>query len=241
MKKYIKTQIFSEQIKTYIQELKTARKQAKVRKEETKSALKNATKETPKEELKFLKASFLQAKIRYKAEKSAWKAARKILLPYLLEEALEQATNDAQSKKDKVKGKPSSSRKEKKANTKGKIVLKRNSEEIVNDEPSLQEKADNTTSDAVAPTPETSHDKLTVIEGIGPKVATILNDNGIYSFEQLATFTAVSLKDILKQNKIKLADPTTWAEQASLAAQGKMEELANLKKELKHGKKVSEQ
>lgn len=241
MRKYIKTQVFSEQIKTYIEELKTARKQAKTKKEETKSALRSATKETSKEELKALKASFLQAKIRHQAEKSAWKAARKILLPYLLEEALEQAANDAQSKKDKVKGKPSSSRKEKATNNKGKIVLKRKSEETINDESSLQEKADNTTSDVVAPTSETLHDKLTVIEGIGPKVATILNNNGIYSFEQLATFTADSLKDILNQNKIKLADPTTWAEQANLAAQGKMEELANFKKELKHGKKVSEQ
>lgn len=79
-------------------------------------------------------------------------------------------------------------------------------------------------------------DNLTLIEGIGPKIARVLNDNDIYTFRHLATLSIDSIKDILQKNNLKLADPTTWATQADLAAQGKIEELKALKKELKYGK-----
>ena len=227
MRKYIKTPLFSEQGKAYIQELKTAQKQAKINKKEAKEALKKASDDISKDDFKGLKIIFLQAKIQYKAEKAAWKAARKILVPYLLEEALEEVvkTNKkAQNKKD-ADCKPSSPHKGKRKNA-PKIVLKRYAPSVEEEKPAVAE--------------EEKADKLILIEGIGPKIAKVLNENGIYTFKQLATFSADAVKAILLKNNLKLADPTTWGTQAGLAADGKMEAFEALKKELKHGKKLSE-
>ena len=81
-------------------------------------------------------------------------------------------------------------------------------------------------------------DDLTIIEGIGPKVAAIFAEAGISSFADLAKKIKEELEAILVPNgAVYVAmDPTTWAEQAQLAAEGKMEELETLKKELNGGK-----
>jgi predicted flap endonuclease-1-like 5' DNA nuclease len=79
---------------------------------------------------------------------------------------------------------------------------------------------------------------LTVIEGIGPKIREILSHYGIGTFQDLATRSSDSIRDILKSNGLGFTDPSTWAEQAHLASIGKMKELEVLKKELKHGKRV---
>ena len=81
-------------------------------------------------------------------------------------------------------------------------------------------------------------DDLTIIEGIGPKVAAIFAEAGISSFADLAKKSKEELEAILDPNgAVYVAmDPTTWAEQAQLAAEGKMEELETLKKELNGGK-----
>jgi predicted flap endonuclease-1-like 5' DNA nuclease len=81
-------------------------------------------------------------------------------------------------------------------------------------------------------------DDLTIIEGIGPKIAETLVKNGVTSFKQLSLLAADYIKDIMLKNNLRLADPTTWAEQARLAAEGKMEALETLKKELKGGKRA---
>jgi len=80
--------------------------------------------------------------------------------------------------------------------------------------------------------------KLTIIEGIGPKIQELLNNAGIINFEQLAAATPDQLKDILVAagSRFQLHDPSTWAAQAKLAAAGKMEELKVLQAELKGGK-----
>lgn len=81
-------------------------------------------------------------------------------------------------------------------------------------------------------------DKLTLIEGIGPKVAGIFADAGIKTFADLASKTKEELEAILDPNgpAYVAMDPTTWPQQAKLAADGKMEELEKLKEELKGGK-----
>ena len=81
-------------------------------------------------------------------------------------------------------------------------------------------------------------DDLKKIEGIGPKISGVLGEKGILTFSQLAKKTQVELKTILVDAKIRIANPTTWPEQASLAADEKWEELEKLQDELKGGRRV---
>ena len=81
-------------------------------------------------------------------------------------------------------------------------------------------------------------DDLTIIEGIGPKVAAIFVEAGIKTFADLAKKSKEELEAILDPNGAAYVamDPTTWAQQAQLAADGKMDELQTLKDELNGGK-----
>lgn len=80
-------------------------------------------------------------------------------------------------------------------------------------------------------------DDLKRIEGIGPKIAGLLNDAGIHTFAQLSKSSAKKLADVLQAAgaRFRLAKPKTWQEQAKLAAAGKDEELKKLQDELKGG------
>ncbi|WKS95332.1 50S ribosomal protein L21 [Riemerella columbina] len=81
-------------------------------------------------------------------------------------------------------------------------------------------------------------DDLTLIEGIGPKVAEIFAGAGINSFADLAKKSKEELEAILDPNGAVYAamDPTTWPQQAQLAADGKFDELETLKGQLKGGR-----
>jgi large subunit ribosomal protein L21 len=83
-------------------------------------------------------------------------------------------------------------------------------------------------------------DNLTLIEGIGPKAAEALIAGGIETFAKLAATSAADVKVILdaSTNKVQHLDPTTWAQQAQLAADGKMDELKTLQDALNGGKAV---
>ena len=78
---------------------------------------------------------------------------------------------------------------------------------------------------------------LTLIEGIGPKVFQFLQDAGISTFAQLAASDFDTLKGILSANSFKFANPTTWAEQAQLVVDGKLEALEVMREKLKSSKK----
>ena len=82
-----------------------------------------------------------------------------------------------------------------------------------------------------------SADDLKKIEGIGPKIAGLLNDADIKTFEDLSKASEKKLADILQEAgaRFRLAKPKTWQEQAKLAAAGKMDELKKLQDELKGG------
>jgi large subunit ribosomal protein L17 len=110
---------------------------------------------------------------------------------------------------------------------------------------------DETITDAVIETVETasapkaaaatsSTDDLTIIEGIGPKAAEVLVAAGITTFAELAAASAESVKEILTASTARVGhlDPTTWAQQAQLAADGKMDELEELKLKLNNGKEA---
>jgi predicted flap endonuclease-1-like 5' DNA nuclease len=82
-------------------------------------------------------------------------------------------------------------------------------------------------------------DDLKIVEGIGPKIEELLNAAGINTFAQLSKTKADALKAILAGGGKRYAihDPATWAQQAGLAATGKMEELKTWQAELTGGKK----
>ena len=96
---------------------------------------------------------------------------------------------------------------------------------------------------ATAPNPKAkvaNADDLEIIEGIGPKIADTLIAAGITTFADLAATTAEKVKEILdaSEGNFNAADPTTWAEQAQLAADGKMDELKELQEKLNGGKEA---
>ncbi len=82
-------------------------------------------------------------------------------------------------------------------------------------------------------------DDFKKIEGIGPKISELLTNAGLATFADLAAAEVDKLKEILAEagKRYQMHDPTTWPEQASLAADGKWEELKTLQDELDGGKK----
>ena len=80
-------------------------------------------------------------------------------------------------------------------------------------------------------------DDLTKVEGIGPKVAELLNAAGIMSFAQLASSTPEKIKAILEEAGGLMAsrNPTTWPDQAQLAATGEWDKLKEWQDELDGG------
>ncbi len=70
-------------------------------------------------------------------------------------------------------------------------------------------------------------DDLIIIEGIGPKIDGLFKDAGITTFAQLADTSVEKMKEILHAAgpRYSIHNPTTWAQQAALARDGKMDEL----------------
>lgn len=89
-----------------------------------------------------------------------------------------------------------------------------------------------------APVTPAAPDDLAIIEGIGPKIAEVLQAAGITTFNQLAATDTDRLRDILQKGGIRLADPSTWAEQARLAAAGDQAGLKALQDRLNAGRNV---
>jgi predicted flap endonuclease-1-like 5' DNA nuclease len=85
-------------------------------------------------------------------------------------------------------------------------------------------------------TPAALIEDLTLIEGIGPKIAAILKQNGTTSFAQLAAMEIPALEKLLKENGLQFAKPGSWPEQARLAAAGKLDELKALQDKLVAGR-----
>lgn len=81
--------------------------------------------------------------------------------------------------------------------------------------------------------------ELNQLEGIGPKIAEVLGAAGIETFAQMAQATPERLRETLAAagNRFRLADPSTWPDQAALAAAGKWDDLNKLKGQLKGGRR----
>lgn len=81
-------------------------------------------------------------------------------------------------------------------------------------------------------------DDLTRIEGIGPKVSSVLSEAGIATYRQLAGSDAEALQQILRDAGLQFMDPATWPEQAALAAQGDWDALTARQEELSAGRRA---
>ncbi|HMU92208.1 MAG TPA: 50S ribosomal protein L21 [Anaerolineales bacterium] len=81
-------------------------------------------------------------------------------------------------------------------------------------------------------------DDLTKIEGVGPKVAKVLNEAGISSFADLAGAKAADVQKALDAAGLQMMDPKGWISQAKLAAKGDWEGFEKLQGELKGGRKA---
>ena len=81
---------------------------------------------------------------------------------------------------------------------------------------------------------EAQEDDLTKIEGIGPKIASVLAENGITTFAKLAEAKDEDIQEMIKDVPGNhKAD--TWNEQAALARDGKWDELKKLQEKLDGG------
>lgn len=99
-----------------------------------------------------------------------------------------------------------------------------------------------TTAEVVEEAAPAAADDLTKIEGVGPKIAELLNNAGITTFAQLADAKDEDVQQVLVDAgpRFNVHDATTWNEQAALARDGKWDELAELQDRLKGGKEVTE-
>lgn len=80
---------------------------------------------------------------------------------------------------------------------------------------------------------------IEVVEGIGPKIAELLRARGLGSFGALADASPGTLREILAHSgpAYRIADPSTWPEQARLAADGRWDELRRLQEALTAGRR----
>ena len=79
---------------------------------------------------------------------------------------------------------------------------------------------------------------LEIVEGIGPKIAELLISHNIHDLAELASTPVDKLSEILGAagRRFRLADPTTWPEQAALGAAGMWDKLTELQAQLKGGR-----
>ncbi len=80
-------------------------------------------------------------------------------------------------------------------------------------------------------------DDLVKLEGIGPRVAKILNDAGITTFAALAHANPADIQTSLSTAGLQMMNPEGWIEQARLAAVGDWAGLEKLQGELKGGRR----
>jgi large subunit ribosomal protein L27 len=81
-------------------------------------------------------------------------------------------------------------------------------------------------------------DDLKKIEGIGPKIAELFNNEGIMTFAQLSETSTEKMQEILTAAGSRYAshNPGTWAKQAAMAAAGQWDELKAWQDEMNGGK-----
>lgn len=149
---------------------------------------------------------------------------------YLMGQTLEGSAQPAASKAKSTAKPTAKATAEKTVKT---VTAKKSAEPAVAAPKAAAKSVKTTSAEPVAKT-----DDLTVIEGIGPKIAELLVAGGIRTFKELAAAKPAAVKAILDAagKRYQMHDPATWPKQAALARDGKTAELAKLQGELKAGK-----
>ncbi|MCW5922340.1 MAG: 50S ribosomal protein L27 [Saprospiraceae bacterium] len=85
-------------------------------------------------------------------------------------------------------------------------------------------------------------DDLKIIEGVGPKIESLLKEGGISTWSALAEAPVERLKEILDAagSRYQMHDPSTWPAQAKLAAEGNWDELKSYQEALSGGREVAD-
>jgi small subunit ribosomal protein S2 len=102
---------------------------------------------------------------------------------------------------------------------------------VVEAEAEVEEPAE----DVESPAP----DDLKRIEGIGPKIESVLQGGDISTYAQLADADPDEIREILRESDpglLRIAHPISWSKQAALAAEGNWDGLKALQSELKGGR-----
>lgn len=83
------------------------------------------------------------------------------------------------------------------------------------------------TKKAAVVTSVTKKDDLTKVEGIGPKIKGLLNDDGIWTWKKLSETTSSHIQKILDKAgpRYKVHNPGSWPKQAGMAARGEWDKL----------------
>ena len=79
-------------------------------------------------------------------------------------------------------------------------------------------------------------DDFSHLDGVGPKISATLRSAGVKTFAKLAAKEVEDLREILvaeNPSLLRLSDPSTWPEQAGMAAEGRWEDLKALQEGLK--------
>lgn len=99
-------------------------------------------------------------------------------------------------------------------------------------------KTKTTKSRATKPTRSRRKVDLTIIEGVGPKIKSLLAKAGYPGFEEVAKADPAALKAVLNAAgpRYQMHNPGTWPKQALLASQEKWDELKAYQATLKGGK-----
>ncbi|UBM59258.1 hypothetical protein LAG90_01120 [Marinilongibacter aquaticus] len=170
------------------------------------------------------------------------KALKKEAKEKALQEKEEQKKQLAESKADSPAKEKSKKEKPAKAKKKEATSKKKKSEKEQSETPTAEKKtkpAAKAKKVAEIETPVTP-DNLKLIEGIGPKIEFFLKEDGIDTFAKLATSKPEEIRQMLVNKggtRYNANDPSTWPEQAALAAKGQLEELKALQSELKGGRR----
>lgn len=79
---------------------------------------------------------------------------------------------------------------------------------------------------------------LTIIEGIGPKIEELFNNENVKTWKDLSECSIEKCQNVLDKggDRFKIHDPGTWAEQAKLAYEGHWKKLFDWQEELDGGR-----
>ncbi|WP_223032446.1 hypothetical protein [Hanstruepera marina] len=79
---------------------------------------------------------------------------------------------------------------------------------------------------------------LTVIEGIGPKIEELFNNQGVKTWKELSEMSVQKCQQVLDDGgeRFKVHNPGTWPEQAKMAYEGNWKKLLEWQDELEGGR-----